>query len=195
LEQELRLPIFNVTSSDLASKKPEKQLAAIFEQAVAMGPCILFIDEIDRILLETVTTGRKKTSSIVTQLSTCMDGKVNGFDREVVLNTFFETADMIRSGLGQKKNKANVLVIAATRRPDGLDKDLRLAGRFDSAIALGKPNEPTREKMLQAFCRHLPSKLNLDWKILAKKMVDFNGADLKSLTDKAINIAKKRFTR
>ena len=111
-----------------------------------MAPCILFIDDIDSILLETVTNCRQKTSSIVTQLSTCMDGKVNGFDRQVVLNTFFETADMIRLGLGQMKKKANVLVIAATKRLDILDKDLRLAGRFDSEIALEKQMSPCERK-------------------------------------------------
>ena len=89
--------------------------------------------------------------------------------------------------------KNQVLVIGATNRPDSLDAALRRPGRFDREIALGFPDETTRQKILEVLCRKEKTAPNLDWKFLAKNTPGYVGADLMALTGEAVMVAVNRF--
>ncbi len=99
----------------------------------------------------------------------------------------------IRIDLGRTVGKAHVLVIGATNRPDSLDTALRRPGRFDREIALGIPDEPSREKILKVLCRNLTVEPDLDWRFLAKNTPGYVGADLMALTGEAVMVAVNRF--
>ena len=85
------------------------------------------------------------------------------------------------------------MVIGATNRPDSLDTGLRRPGRFDREIALGIPDEASREKILKVLCRNVTVEQNLDWKFLAKNTPGYVGADLMALTGEAVMVAVNRF--
>jgi transitional endoplasmic reticulum ATPase len=86
-----------------------------------------------------------------------------------------------------------VLIIGATSKLGSIDTALRRPGRFDEDIALGIPDEPTREKILKVLCRNLPADPYLDWKYLTTNTCDFVGADLMVLVHKATKVATNRF--
>ena len=90
--------------------------------------------------------------------------------------------------------KNQVLVIGATNRPDSLDAALRRPGRFDREIALGFPDETTRQKILEVLCRKEKTDPNLDWKFLAKNTPGYVGTDLMALVCEATVLARKRLT-
>jgi len=86
------------------------------------------------------------------------------------------------------------LVIGATNRLDSLDAALRRPGRFDREIALGFPDETTRQKILEVLCRNVKTDPNLDWKFLAKNTPGYVGTDLMALVSEATVLARKRLT-
>lgn len=133
----------------------ESNLRKIFQDAAHNSPAIIFIDEIDAIApnRDSLGPGGGPEARVVAQLLALMDGL---------------------------KTRGNVVVIAATNRPNTIDPALRRPGRFDREILIGVPNEEARNKILKIHSRNMPlDKVDIDaW---ASRTYGFVGADLESL--------------
>ena len=139
----------------------------LFEKARKIAPCIVFIDEIDAI-------GSRRTSSsgsesennqTLNQLLVEMDG--------------FDTEEAI-------------IVLAATNRPEMLDKALLRPGRFDRQIVVGLPDVRAREQILEVHARKKKLADDIDLKIVAKNTAGFSGADLENVLNEAALLAARR---
>lgn len=175
LAGELQVPFINISAPSVVSGmsgESEKKLREIFDDAKAVAPCLIFMDEIDAITPKRDGGAQREMERrIVAQLLTLMD--------ELTLD---------------KTDGNPVIIIGATNRPDSLDSALRRAGRFDREICLNVPNEEQRISILKA----MTEKLKLDqlesfnFKRLAKMTPGYVGADLKSLVTAAGIFAIKR---
>ncbi|KAL8709473.1 MAG: hypothetical protein Q9220_005856 [cf. Caloplaca sp. 1 TL-2023] len=152
------------------SGESEKALRDYFQEAKAMAPCLVFIDEIDAITPKRESAQREMEKRIVAQLLTCMD--------DLAL---------------EKTDGKAVIILAATNRPDALDPALRRGGRFDKEINLGVPSEPVRVQILKALTRSMILTEDIDMTGLAKLTPGFVGADLQDLVSTAGAAAIKRF--
>ena len=143
----------------------EKKLREVFEEATRVAPSIIFIDEIDSIAPKRTQTPGEAEKRLVAQLLTLMDGL---------------------------EARTNLVVIAATNRPDAMDEALRRPGRFDREIVLGVPDEPGRREILAIHTRGMPlgDKVNLGE--LAKTTHGFVGADIAALCREAAIDAVRR---
>lgn len=166
------LPIQGPAIVSGMSGESEKALRQHFEAAIEAAPCIMFIDEIDAITPKRETAQREMERRIVGQLLTCMD--------DLAL---------------EKTGGRPVIVLAATNRPDSLDPALRRAGRFDTEINIGVPNDAVRESILRAQTRRTELADDVDFGVLAKKTPGFVGADLESLIYKAGSESNARYLR
>ena len=170
---QMGLPFLRVSAPSIVagmSGESEKALRQLFENAVQMAPCLIFIDEIDAIAGKRETSQREMEKRIVGQLLTCMD-------------------DLALEKTGGKP----VIVLAATNRPDSLDHALRRAGRFDTEINIGVPNPAAREKILRAQTRKTPMSEDVDFIELANMTAGYVGADLESLVSKAGSVTDARY--
>ncbi len=143
----------------------EKKLREIFEAATKAAPSILFIDEIDSIAPKRDQVHGEAEKRLVAQLLTLMDGL---------------------------EPRTNLVVIAATNRPDAIDEALRRPGRFDREIIVGVPDENGRREILAIHTRGMPLGPRVDLKELARTTYGFVGADLSSLTREAAIEAVRR---
>lgn len=143
----------------------EKALREVFEEAAKSAPSIIFIDEVDSIAPKRTQVHGEAEKRLVAQLLTLMDG----------LNS-----------------RANVVVIAATNRPDAMDEALRRPGRFDREIVIGVPDETGRREILTIHTRGMPLGEGVDLKELARTTHGFVGADLAALTREAAIDAVRR---
>ena len=143
----------------------EKALRQVFEEAEKSAPSIVFIDEIDSIAPKRENVHGEAEKRLVAQLLTLMDG----------LNT-----------------RANVVVIAATNRPDAIDEALRRPGRFDREIVIGVPDETGRREILSIHTRGMPLGPEVDLKELARTTHGFVGADIAALAREAAIEAVRR---
>jgi transitional endoplasmic reticulum ATPase len=143
----------------------EKKLREIFEAATKAAPSILFIDEIDSIAPKRDKVHGEAEKRLVAQLLTLMDGL---------------------------EARTNLVVIAATNRPDSIDEALRRPGRFDREIIVGVPDESGRREVLAVHTRGMPLHKNVDLKELARTTYGFVGADLAALTREAAIEAVRR---
>jgi transitional endoplasmic reticulum ATPase len=143
----------------------EKKLREIFEAATKSQPSILFIDEIDSIAPQRDKVHGEAEKRLVAQLLTLMDGL---------------------------EARTNLVVIAATNRPDAIDEALRRPGRFDREIIIGVPDESGRREILGIHTRGMPLSAKVDLKELARTTYGFVGADLASLTREAAIEAVRR---
>lgn len=143
----------------------EGRLREIFEQASKAAPSILFIDEIDSIAPKRGQVQGEAEKRIVAQLLTLMDGL---------------------------EPRTNLVVIAATNRPDALDEALRRPGRFDREIVIGVPDESGRREILGIHTRGMPLGENVDLAELARTTFGFVGADMAALTREAAIEAVRR---
>jgi transitional endoplasmic reticulum ATPase len=143
----------------------EKKLRDIFEAATKAAPSILFIDEIDSIAPKRDQVHGEAEKRLVAQLLTLMDGL---------------------------EARTNLVVIAATNRPDAIDEALRRPGRFDREIIVGVPDESGRREVLAVHTRGMPLGRNVDLKELARTTYGFVGADLAALTREAAIEAVRR---
>ncbi|KAJ3059851.1 hypothetical protein HDU98_004118, partial [Podochytrium sp. JEL0797] len=169
---ESQVPFIQISAPSIVSGmsgESEKKIREIFEEAVKMAPCILFIDEIDAITPKRETAQREMERRIVAQLLTCMD--------DLSLD---------------KTDGKPVLVIGATNRPDSLDPALRRAGRFDREISMGVPDEAGRMRIIEKLCSKLRLEGTFDFKQLAKLTPGYVGADLNALTSEAGMVAVRR---
>jgi len=140
----------------------------LFKEAKEHAPCIVFIDEIDAV-------GRHRNSS----------GVGGNDEREQTLNQLLVELD------GFDKN-TNIVVIAATNRPDVLDPALLRPGRFDRQVMLDKPDIRGRLAILEVHAKGKPLADNVDLLQLARQTVGFSGADLSNLLNEAALLAARR---
>jgi transitional endoplasmic reticulum ATPase len=143
----------------------EKKLRDVFEQAAKAAPSIVFIDEIDSIAPKRGQVTGEAEKRLVAQLLTLMDGL---------------------------EPRQNLVVIAATNRPEALDEALRRPGRFDREIIIGVPDEAGRREILGIHTRGMPLDGNVDLDALARRTYGFVGADLAALTREAALEAVRR---
>lgn len=136
----------------------EKRLREVFEQATKAAPAIVFIDEIDSIAPKRDKVPGEAEKRLVAQLLTLMDGL---------------------------ESRSNLVVIAATNRPDAIDEALRRPGRFDREIVIGVPDENGRREILAIHTRGMPLEVKVDLAELARVTHGFVGADLAALTREA----------
>ncbi|HMT44305.1 MAG TPA: CDC48 family AAA ATPase [Chakrabartia sp.] len=143
----------------------EKKLREVFEAASKAAPSIIFIDEIDSIAPKRGAVSGEAEKRLVAQLLTLMDG----------LNP-----------------RANLVVIAATNRPEAIDEALRRPGRFDREIVVGVPDVRGRREILAIHTRGMPLAPGVDLNELARSTYGFVGADLSALTREAAIEAVRR---
>lgn len=136
----------------------EKRLREVFEEAQRSAPAIIFIDEIDSIAPKRQNVTGEAEKRLVAQLLTLMDGL---------------------------HARSNLVVIAATNRPDAIDEALRRPGRFDREIVIGVPDEQGRREILAIHTRGMPLGEGVDLKELARSTHGFVGADLAALAREA----------
>src|SRR3546814_81256 len=136
----------------------EQRLRSVFEEAAKAAPSIVFIDEIDSIAPKRDRVQGEAEKRLVAQLLTLMDGL---------------------------EARANLVVIAATNRPDAIDEALRRPGRFDREIIIGVPDERGRKEILGIHTRGMPLGDKVDLNELARTTYGFVGADLAALTREA----------
>ncbi|WP_294278422.1 CDC48 family AAA ATPase [uncultured Sphingomonas sp.] len=143
----------------------EQRLREIFEEATKSAPSIVFIDEIDSIAPKRDRVQGEAEKRLVAQLLTLMDGL---------------------------EARANLVIIAATNRPEAIDEALRRPGRFDREIVVGVPDERGRREILGIHTRGMPLGDKVDLNELARTTFGFVGADLAALTREAAIEAVRR---
>ncbi len=143
----------------------EKRLREVFEEATREAPAIVFIDEIDSIAPKRSEVQGEAEKRLVAQLLTLMDGL---------------------------QARSNLVVIAATNRPDAIDEALRRPGRFDREIVVGVPDESGRREIIGIHTRGMPLAEDVDLKELARTTHGFVGADLAALSREAAIEAVRR---
>ncbi|KAK5660914.1 hypothetical protein OQA88_12287 [Cercophora sp. LCS_1] len=143
------------------SGESEKNIRDVFDEAIKVAPCLLFIDEIDAIAGKRDNANKGMESRIVSEI-------MNGMDR-IKHNTT----------LGK-----NVVVLAATNRPEALDQSIRR--RFSTEIDMGMPNERAREQILRSLTRGLSLGPDVDFKELAKITPGYVGSDLQFVVKAAV---------
>jgi transitional endoplasmic reticulum ATPase len=143
----------------------EKRLREVFEDAAKNAPAIIFIDEIDSIAPKRGQVSGEAEKRLVAQLLTLMDGL---------------------------HARSNIVVIAATNRPDAIDEALRRPGRFDREIVIGVPDESGRREILGIHTRGMPLGEGVDLEELARTTHGFVGADIAALAREAAIEAVRR---
>ncbi len=158
-----------VNGPEIMSKwygESEKRLRDIFEEARENAPSIIFIDEIDSIAPKREEVAGEVEKRVVSQLLALMDGL---------------------------EARGDVIVIAATNRPEALDPALRRPGRFDREIRIGVPDKNGRKEILQIHTRNMPLADDVNLEELARITHGFVGADLAALCREAAMNALRRF--
>jgi transitional endoplasmic reticulum ATPase len=143
----------------------EKKLRDLFEEAANAAPSIIFIDEIDSIAPKRGQVTGETEKRLVAQLLTLLDGL---------------------------EPRQNLVVIAATNRPEAIDEALRRPGRFDREIVIGVPDEAGRREILGIHTRGMPIADGVGLPELARRTYGFVGADLAALTREAAIEAVRR---
>ena len=167
---EAGVPFFSISGSDFVEMfvgVGASRVRDLFEQAKKNAPCIIFIDEIDAV-------GRQRGA-----------GLGGGHDeREQTLNQLLVEMD----GFGVNDG---VIIIAATNRPDILDRALLRPGRFDRQVLVDAPDVKGREAVLNVHAKGKPLAQDVKLDVLAKTTVGFTGADLENLMNEAALRAAK----
>ncbi len=167
---EAGVPFFSISGSDFVEMfvgVGASRVRDLFDQAKKHQPCIIFIDEIDAV-------GRQRGA-----------GLGGGHDeREQTLNQLLVEMDGFDETM-------NIIVIAATNRPDILDNALLRPGRFDRQIVINRPDILGREQILQVHAKNKPLADEVDLKVLAKRTPGFTGADLQNLLNEAALLAAR----
>ncbi|MHA1718480.1 MAG: CDC48 family AAA ATPase [Promethearchaeota archaeon] len=172
LAHESEINFISVKGPEFLSKwvgESEKKIRETFHKARTAAPCIIFMDEIDAIAPTRgrgIGGGNQVTERIVSQLLTEIDG----------LNSL-----------------RDVVLVAATNRPDILDPALIRAGRFEKQIEIGLPNKEVREKIFKIHLKGLPLDTDVDLKALAAIMEGKTGADIESLCKETVQVAIREY--
>ena len=168
---EAKVPFFTISGSEFVEMfvgVGASRVRDLFDQAKKHAPCIVFVDEIDAV-------GRHRGA-----------GLGGGHDeREQTLNQILVEMDGFDT-------KANVIVIAATNRPDILDPALLRPGRFDRRVTLDAPDTLGRVGILKVHVKGKPMDDSIDLQYIAKQTPGFSGADLANLVNEAALLAARR---
>ncbi len=167
---EAGVPFFSISGSEFVEMfvgVGASRVRDLFAKAKKNAPCIIFIDEIDAV-------GRQRGT-----------GMGGGHDeREQTLNQILTEMDGFEQG-------TNVIVMAATNRPDVLDPALLRPGRFDRRVTLDAPDVHNRKQILEVHSEGKPLDKNIDLMKIAKKTPGFSGADLANLVNEAAILAAR----
>jgi cell division protease FtsH len=167
---EAGVPFFSISGSDFVEMfvgVGASRVRDLFEQAKQNSPCIIFMDEIDAV-------GRHRGA-----------GLGGGHDeREQTLNQLLVEMDGFEA-------KDNIIMIAATNRPDILDPALLRPGRFDRQITVDRPDRKGRARILEVHTRGKPLAKEIDLDTLAGQTPGFTGADLANLVNEAALLAAR----
>src|SRR5262249_4005818 len=171
---EAKVPFFSISGSDFVEMfvgVGAARVRDLFQQAKVRAPCIVFIDELDAI-------GRQRGIHI---------GAVND-EREQTLNQLLVEMDGVAANAG-------VIVLAATNRPDVLDRALLRPGRFDRQVVVDAPDIDGREAILRVHTRNKPLDRSVDLRRTAQATPGFSGADLANALNEAALLAARRRAR
>lgn len=152
---------FTINGPEIMSKmagESESNLRKAFEEAEKNSPAIIFIDEIDSIAPKRDKTNGEVERRVVSQLLTLMDGM---------------------------KSRSNIVVIAATNRPNSIDPALRRFGRFDRELDIGIPDATGRLEILRIHTKNMKLGDDVDLEKIASETHGYVGSDLASLTSEA----------
>ncbi len=168
---EAGVPFFSISGSEFVEMfvgVGASRVRDLFEQARKHSPCIVFVDEIDAV-------GRHRGAGL--------GGSHD--EREQTLNQLLVEMDGFDTD-------TNIIVIAATNRPDILDPALLRPGRFDRRVVLDRPDVRGREAILRVHARGKPFEPDVDLKVIARATPGFVGADLENLINEAAILAARR---
>ncbi|MGA2175443.1 MAG: ATP-dependent metallopeptidase FtsH/Yme1/Tma family protein [Verrucomicrobiota bacterium] len=171
---EAQVPFFSLNGSDFVEMfvgVGASRVRDLFQQAKKQAPCIIFIDELDAI-------GRERSIHI---------GAVND-EREQTLNQLLAEMDGFEPNVG-------VIMLAATNRPEVLDRALLRPGRFDRQIVVDAPDLDGREAILRVHAKDKPLAGGVDLRQVAQGTVGFSGADLANALNEAALLAARRKER
>jgi cell division protease FtsH len=171
---EAGVPFFSISGSEFVEMfvgVGASRVRDLFEQAKRSAPCIVFVDEIDAV-------GRQRGAGL--------GGSHD--EREQTLNQILVEMDGFDSS-------TNVIVIAATNRPDVLDPALLRPGRFDRQVILDRPDIQGRRAILEVHARGKPFEAEVRIEELARQTPGFSGADLENLVNEAAILAARRNKR
>jgi cell division protease FtsH len=171
---EAHVPFFSLSGSDFVEMfvgVGAARVRDLFQQAKAKSPCIVFIDELDAI-------GRQRGVHV---------GAVND-EREQTLNQLLVEMDGFAANAG-------VIVLAATNRPDVLDRALLRPGRFDRQVVVDAPDIDGRLAILKVHVRGKPLEKDVDLRRVAQATPGFSGADLANALNEAALLAARRHAR
>lgn len=168
---EADVPFFSISGSDFVEMfvgVGASRVRDMFAQAKKNAPCLLFIDEIDAV-------GRHRGAGL---------GGGND-EREQTLNQLLVEMD------GFEANE-NVILIAATNRPDVLDPALLRPGRFDRQVTVTNPDKKGREEILKVHVKKVPLAKDVNLSVIARGTPGFSGADLANLVNEAALLAARK---
>jgi cell division protease FtsH len=171
---EAHVPFFSLSGSDFVEMfvgVGASRVRDLFQQAKAKAPCIIFIDELDAI-------GRQRGVHV---------GAVND-EREQTLNQLLVEMDGFEANAG-------VILLAATNRPDVLDRALLRPGRFDRQVVVDAPDLDGREAILKVHTRTVPLAEDVELRRVARATPGFSGADLANAVNEAALLAARRQAR
>jgi len=152
---------YSIAGPEIMSKyygESEKHIRDVFEKAEKNAPTIIFIDEIDSIAPKRAEGIDQTEKRVVAQLLTLMDGL---------------------------KSRGQVVVMAATNRPEDVDEALRRPGRFDRELKINPPSETARKEILRIHTRGMPLDKDVNFDEIAEKTIGYTGADLEVLCKEA----------
>jgi cell division protease FtsH len=167
---EAKVPFFHMSGSEFVEMfvgVGASRVRSLFDKAKKNAPCILFIDEIDAV-------GRRRGSGL--------GGSHD--EREQTLNQILVEMDGFEP-------TQNIIVIAATNRPDVLDPALLRPGRFDRRVMIDLPDLKDREEVLLVHARTKPLAKDVDLKKIAERTAGFSGADLANILNEAAILAAR----
>jgi len=168
---EAGVPFFSISGSEFVEMfvgVGASRVRDLFDQAKRHSPCIVFVDEIDAV-------GRQRGAGL--------GGSHD--EREQTLNQMLVEMDGFDTD-------TNIIIMAATNRPDILDPALLRPGRFDRRVVLDRPDVRGREAILKVHAKGKPLDPNVDLTILARATPGFVGADLENLVNEAAILAARR---
>ncbi len=171
---EARVPFFHMSGSEFVEMfvgVGASRVRSLFQKAKKTSPCIIFIDEIDAV-------GRRRGAGL--------GGSHD--EREQTLNQILVEMDGFEPS-------QNVIVIAATNRPDVLDPALLRPGRFDRQITIDRPDLKDREEILKVHAKQKPLNKEVSLKSVAERTPGFSGADLANLLNEAAILAARNNRR
>lgn len=163
---ECKATFLNVAISDVLDMyigESERKLHALFEEARAKAPAVLFFDEVEALGGRRTNTREATSSKLVSQFLTEMDGFA--------------------------QSNHGVLILAATNVPWSVDAAFRRPGRFDRVLFVPPPDRPARASLLRMLMADRPCEGEIDYEFLARSTSGFSGADLRELVETAVDEA------